>query len=151
MRVNPDFRDLIAALNDANADFLLIGGHAVAFHVAPRFTKEFDVWVRATADSSQRVMSALVAFGAPLTGIDVTDFATPGTVFMMGVPPNRIDVLTSIDGVSFDEAWSDRVATAYADQPLAVISRGHLLANKLACGRPQDLLDARGLSEPHSG
>ena len=147
MRVNPDFRDLIAALNEAGAEFMLIGGHAIAFHVAPRFTKDFDVWVRATTENAHRVMAALVAFGAPLTGISVTDFATSDTVFMMGVPPNRIDVLTSIDAVSFDEAWPARIETTYADQRLFVISRAHLLTNKLACGRPQDLLDAEALRD----
>jgi hypothetical protein len=142
MRDNPDFKDLLAALNAAGAEYLLVGGHAVAFHAMPRFTKDLDLWVRATRDNAERVMRALIEFGAPLTGVTAGDFVVPDTIFMMGLPPNRIDILTSIDGVDFEEAWRDRVATTFAGETTAVIGRAHLLANKLASGRPQDLVDA---------
>ena len=142
MRVNPDFRDLLSALNAEGVEYLLVGGHAVAFHAAPRYTKDLDLWIRATRPNAERLMRALTVFGAPLSGATADDFATAGIVFMMGIPPNRIDLLTSIDGVAFEEAWPDRVPTTFSGEQTFVIGRAHLVANKLASGRPQDLIDA---------
>jgi hypothetical protein len=142
MPVNPDFRDLFAALNGAGAEYLLVGGYALAVHAAPRFTKDLDVWVNPTCENAARVLAALKAFGAPLGELTQDDLAAPGIVFQMGLPPNRIDLLTSIDGVAFAEAWPARLMTEYGGQSLPVIGRTHLLANKRASGRPQDLVDA---------
>jgi hypothetical protein len=142
MPVNPDFRDLFAALNDAGAEYLLVGGYALAVHAAPRFTKDLDVWVNPTRGNAPRVLAALKAFGAPLGELTEDDLAAPGIVFQMGLPPNRIDLLTSIDGVGFAEAWPARLMTEYGGQALPVIGRTHLVANKRASGRPQDLVDA---------
>jgi hypothetical protein len=147
MRVNPDFRDLFAALNDASADYLVVGGYALAYHATPRYTKDLDVWIRPTLENARRVHRALGSFGAPLGDLTVTDLATEGIVFQMGLPPNRIDVITAIDGVRFDEAWPERIAATYGDQAIAVIGRAHLRENKLASGRPQDLVDAKTLEE----
>jgi hypothetical protein len=134
--VNPDFRDLFAALNAAEARYLLVGGYAVAFHAQPRFTKDLDVWTDPT-----RVYEALGQFGAPLHELKTSDLARAGTIFQMGVPPNRIDIVTLIDGVDFREAWAERTQTTYGDQAVPVIGRRHLVQNKRASGRPQDLLD----------
>jgi hypothetical protein len=142
MPVNPDFRDLFAALSDAGVEYLLVGGYALAVHASPRFTKDLDVWVDATAENAERVWAALVAFGAPLGELSRSDLATPGVVFQMGVPPNRIDVLTAIDGVAFRDAWAERIETAYGDVKVPVIGRRHLVLNKRASGRPQDAVDA---------
>jgi hypothetical protein len=145
--LNEDFRDLFAGLNAAAAEYLLVGGYAVAFHAEPRFTKDLDVWVRATRENAERVLAALRAFGAPLQDLTAADLAGPDLVFQIGVPPNRIDILTSIDGVSFDEAWPAGVIATYGDQTLRVIGREHLIQNKRASGRPQDLLDVELLLE----
>lgn len=145
MPVNPDFRDLFAALNAAGAEYLLVGGYALAVHAAPRFTKDLDVWVNPTAGNAPRVMAALRAFGAPLGELSEADLTTPGIVFQMGLPPNRIDLLTSIDGVRFPEAWPSRVVTEYGGAPLPVIGREALIANKRASARPQDLVDVQTL------
>ncbi len=142
MPVNPDFRDLFAALNGTGAEYLLVGGYALAVHAAPRFTKDLDVWVNPTRENAPRVLAALKAFGAPLGELTEADLAAPGIVFQMGLPPNRIDLLTSIDGVEFSEAWPSRLTTDYGGQPLPVIGKAQLIANKRASGRPQDLLDA---------
>ncbi len=142
MPVNPDFRDLFAALNAAGAEYLLVGGYALALHAAPRFTKDLDVWVHATEDNATRVLSALARFGAPFGNLTATDLATPGIVLQIGIPPNRIDVLTSIDGVEFPDAWGEKASTTYGGETVHVISRRHLVANKRASGRPQDLVDA---------
>lgn len=148
MAINPDFRDLFAALNAAGARYLLVGGYALAIHGEPRFTKDLDVWVEANTDNASRVWNALIEFGAPLANLRRDDLTTPGLVFQLGVPPNRIDILTAIDGVSFDEAWSDRASATYGDQPIAVISKAHLIQNKRATGRAQDALDATNLERP---
>lgn len=142
MPVNPDFRDLFAAFSAAGAEYLLVGGYALAFHSAPRFTKDLDVWVNPTPENAARVLAALERFGAPLGDLALADLATPGIVFQMGVPPNRIDVLTAIDGVAFAEAWPERAETVYGEVPVPVIGRRHLVQNKRAAARPQDLVDA---------
>jgi hypothetical protein len=144
--VNRDFRDLFAALNDTGARYLVVGAHAVAFHAEPRFTKDLDVWVDASPANAPKVMEALHAFGAPLAGVSETDFATPAATLQIGVAPNRIDITTRIDGVSFEAAWPNRVATQFGDQHIHVIGRADLQANKMAAGRPQDLLDLAALA-----
>ncbi len=141
MRPNPDFSDLFAALNAEGAEYLLVGGYALAVHAAPRYTRDLDVWVNPTAENASRVHRALERFGAPLGPLAEGDLARPGLVFQIGIAPNRIDVLTSVDGVAFGEAWPERAATRYGGEAVPVISRRHLAANKRASGRPQDLAD----------
>ena len=148
MAINPDFKDLFAALNAAGAEYLLIGGYAVGFHGAPRFTKDLDVFVRANPANADRVLAALQAFGAPLADLTRADLESPGTVFQIGIAPNRIDVITKIDGVNFDEAWKGRTSTTYGGHTVPVIGKSELLKNKLASGRPQDLVDAELLRKP---
>ena len=145
MAINPDFRDLFAALNDAGARYLLVGGYALAVHSVPRFTKDLDVWTDPTPENAGRVLEALRHFGAPTTPLEEADLAQTGTVFQIGVAPNRIDIVTAIDGVVFADAWPARVKARYGDQSIGVIGRAHLIANKRATGRPQDLLDAEVL------
>lgn len=149
MATNPDFRDMFAALNDAGADYLLVGAHAVAFHAEPRATKDVDIWVAPSPENAVRVVRALAAFGAPLGDVTEADFAGPGVVYQIGVEPTRIDLLTAIDGVAFERAWAGRAATLYADQVVPVIGRRELLENKRASGRPQDLADV-ALLERHA-
>jgi hypothetical protein len=139
--VNPDFRDLFAALNDAQASYLVVGAHAVAFYAEPRFTKDLDVWVEASPANAPRVFRALQDFGAPMTGVAETDFLAPGAVLQIGVAPNRIDVTTHIDGVAFEAAWPNRQSTTFGDQSIWIIGRAELIRNKTAVARPQDLLD----------
>ena len=150
MSVNPDFRDLFAALNAAHAEFLIIGGYALAVHGAPRFTKDLDVWVQPTPENAKRVWTALDAFGAPFLDLTLQDLSTPGIVFQMGLPPNRIDIITTIDGVEFQEAWEHRMSSAYGDQPVMVMGVDDLIRNKEATGRPQDRLDAETLRQARS-
>jgi hypothetical protein len=141
MAVNPDFRDLFAALNDATARYLMVGGYAVAFHGQPRFTKDLDIWVDATPENAARVLKALKDFGAPLLNLTETELSEPDWVFQIGVEPNRIDLMTSVDGVVFEEAWTRHEVGSYGGETVPVISRLDLIANKRAAGRPQDLID----------
>jgi hypothetical protein len=139
--VNEDFRDLLAALSEVGARFLIVGAYAVAFHAEPRATGGLDVWVEATRANAERVMAALRSFGAPLHDLTADDLASPDVVFQIGIPPRRIDILTSITGVTFDEAWAGRAEVTYGDVRCPVIGLEALIKNKLALGRPKDLLD----------
>jgi hypothetical protein len=141
MPVNPDFRDLFSAFGAAGARYLLVGGYAVAFHAEPRFTKDLDLWIECSEANAKRALEALRTFGAPTGEWSAADLALPDRVLQIGVPPNRVDIVTSIDGVEFLDAWPNRVETDYGDQRIWVIGREDLITNKRASGRPQDLLD----------
>jgi hypothetical protein len=143
--VSQDFRDLLAEFNARQVEFLLVGAHALAAHGHVRATQDLDVWVRPSSENAKRTIQALEAFGAPLHDLTEKDLSTPGIVFQIGVEPIRIDVLTAIDGVEFDEAWRNRLMSKFADQPISVLSKEHLIRNKLAAGRTQDLADVEAL------
>jgi len=143
--MNPDFRDLLHEFNAHDVEFLVVGAHALAAHGHVRATKDLDVWVKPSRDNAERVYAALIAFGAPLTDLSADDLATAGTIFQIGVAPIRIDVITAIDGVEFEAAWTDRIVTQFAGEAVAVLSREHLIQNKKASGRGQDLLDVKWL------
>jgi hypothetical protein len=128
-------------LCEAEARFLVVGSYAVSFHSEPRATGGLDIWVEPVGVNARRVHAALAAFGAPLSELSVADLATPGIVFQMGVPPRRIDILTSITAVSFDEAWPSRVEGRYGDVLFPLLGRDALVKNKRALARPRDLLD----------
>ena len=147
MQTNNDFRDLFAELNAAGAEYLVVGAHALAAHGHVRATKDLDVWIRASPENASRVYRALGSFGAPLQGLSVEDLAGPDLVFQIGVPPVRIDIITSIDGVEFDFAWRERMPSEYGDQRVHVLSRRHLIENKKASGRLQDLADVEFLEK----
>lgn len=139
--MNPDFLDLLRALSDAEARFLIVGAYALAVHGRPRATKDLDIWVEAGDENAPRVISALRAFGAPLMGLAEEDLRRPGVGLQIGIEPGRIDILTAISGVRFEEAWPSRLATTFGDVGCSVIGLDHFLKNKRAAGRPQDLAD----------
>lgn len=143
--MSPDFRDLLAEFNAQGVEYLVVGAHALAAHGLVRATKDLDVWVRPDPDNARRVMAALAAFGAPLHDLTVEDLTRPGIIFQIGVEPLRVDVLTKIDGVHYDEAWRDRIEATFGDQTSGVLSRRHLISNKRASGRDQDLVDLKWL------
>ena len=145
MPTNRDFRDLLSELCAAEARYLVVGAHAVAYHSVPRYTKDLDLWVEPSADNAGRVLAALERFGTPLHDLTLEDLKTPGTIFQIGVEPNRIDLLTAVEGLDFAAAWSRRITTTYGDAPISILSLNDLLASKRAAGRPQDLLDAEWL------
>jgi uncharacterized nucleotidyltransferase DUF6036 len=145
--VNPDFRDLFSELNAADARYLVVGAHAVTFHSVPRYTKDIDIWIEPSRENAAHVFSALSRFGAPIERLNVEDLRSPGVVFQIGVEPNRIDVLTSIKGLEFGEAWSRRAPSAYGGVPINVLGLEDLIASKKAAGRPQDMLDVDWLEK----
>jgi hypothetical protein len=145
--MNPDFRELLSVFNDRLVEYMVVGAHALAAHGHVRATKDLDVWVRPDPENAARVYEALARFGAPLVDLTEEDLALPGIVFQIGVEPIRIDVITSIDGVGFDAAWSERIEAQVAGLRVPVLSRHHLIENKRATGRLQDLADIERLEQ----
>lgn len=145
--LNRDHLDVLSAFLDAKVEFLVVGAHAVAVHARPRATGDLDLWVNPTPDNSKRVWHALMEFGAPLDGLSQSDFESPDLVLQIGVVPNRIDILTGISGVTFAEAWPERVTIQVEGREVPVIGRASLLRNKEATGRPRDIADAQELRD----
>lgn len=143
-----DMKELIRAFNEQGVEYLLVGGYAFGVHAQPRATKDLDLFIRADARNSNAVFRALCRYGAPLDGLTAKDFRDAKTGLQIGVPPNRIDILQKISGVTFDEAWKDHVdAIIEGDTPTYVISRENLIRNKLAAGREQDILDVKQIKK----
>ena len=145
--MNRDFVEILSELSAAGADFLIVGAHALATHGVPRATGDLDIWVRPTPDNARRVLTALASFGAPLHDLTIDDLAKPDTVFQIGLPPARVDILSGISGVTFEEAWPRRMTVTLEGLDVAVLSRDDFIANKRAAGRPKDLLDLALLDE----
>lgn len=145
--MNRDFFDMLSALSDAGADFLIVGAHALAAHGYPRATGDLDILVRPTVANAQRVLAALKEFGAPLVDLTVEDLCRQETVFQIGVRPARIDILTSITGVDFDRAWANKLRIKVEDLVVFCLGRQELIENKKAIGRPKDLADLDLLGE----
>jgi predicted nucleotidyltransferase len=140
-----DLKELLRVLNARGVKFLVVGGYAFGAYTEPRATKDLDIFIRADEKNSEAIYRALADFGAPLRDLSPADFRD-GSCFQIGSPPGRIDILQQIDGITFDEAWQNRVeATIEGDIRVAVISREDLIRNKLASGREQDLLDVKKL------
>jgi len=145
-----EWTDLLSAFSDEGVEYLIVGALALSRHGVTRATGDLDIWIRASDENADRVFRALARFGAPLAGMNPGDLAQPGVVFQIGVAPLRIDVLTSVTGVEFEEAWNARQSDRMWEVPVSVISREHLIRNKRAVGRPQDLLDADLLEQNKS-
>lgn len=147
--MNEDFTDLLAALLAAQARFLVVGAHAMAVHGVPRATGDLDVWIEADEGNGGRVWNALGRFGAPLSalGFSREDLARPEQVIQIGLPPRRIDVLTSISGVEFSQAWPNRVLHRIGALDVPFLGRDDLVRNKRATARPKDLADLEALGE----
>ena len=148
--LNEDFRDVLLELADARVDFVIVGAYAVAYHGVPRATGGLDILVRPSPANARRVFNALTRFGPPLASAGVTpeDFETPGIVYQIGQPPRRVDVLTQISGVSFDEAWTTRRTVELEGRSVPFIGRDELVRNKQTVGRPKDLADVSRLRRP---
>jgi hypothetical protein len=139
-----DQRDLLSLFNAYAVEYVVVGGYAVNAHGVPRLTKDLDLFIRSSEANSERVYRALAAFGAPVAGLSPADFhGSPDGIFQLGVEPDRVDILQSIDGVTFEQAWESRVPFSVDDQVEApFLSRENLVRNKIASGRLQDLADA---------
>jgi hypothetical protein len=150
VKLHSDLKEFIELLNSLKVEYVVVGGHAVAFHGYPRFTGDIDFFVRPTPENAARIVAALEAFGFAQPDLNASTFTEPDKVVQLGRPPNRIDLLTSISGVTFDEAWRHRVRGELDGLPVAFIGRTQLVANKAASSRAKDLADLDNLPPPDS-
>jgi hypothetical protein len=147
MKLPPDWSEFIGLLIAQDARFLIVGAHALAANGRPRATQDLDIWVEPTRENAERVCRALHAFGFPALGEAVEAFCAPDQMVALGLPPLRIDVMTSISGVDFATAWTGRLTASFGEHPIGFLGRTQLIANKQASGRPKDLLDIALLEE----
>jgi len=141
-----DLREFIELLNSHDVHYLVVGGYAVAIHGHPRMTGDIDFFVETTDENARKLESVLADFGFAGLGLSAEDFLDPGTIIQLGRPPNRIDLVTSLSGVTFADSWEKRVRHVVEGVPLLFVDKQTLLANKAASGRPKDLADLAALS-----
>ena len=147
MEVQPDFRDLLELFNRHQVEFMLVGGYALAFHGAPRYTGDMDIFVHTSSTNAMRIMEALNEFGFGSAGLTPEDFQSENTLVQLGVPPVRVDIVTSLTGISWEEACSNWVRGTYGDVSVFYIGREQFISNKKAIGRHKDLADLEALGE----
>jgi len=145
MKAAKDFEEFFASFNVHKVQYLIVGGYAFALHAHPRYTGDMDVFVATNETNAHSIEKALADFGFSAPELSWKDLASPGKIIQLGYPPFRIDIITTIDGVSFDDAWARRIESRYGDQPAYFISKQDLIVNKRASGRKQDLLDLEAL------
>jgi len=146
----PDFKELLSVFNSRKVRYLMIGGYAVTLHAQPRATKDLDLLVSPDADNVKALYAALAEFGAPIGGLTAADFMEPDMFFRMGAPPLMVDIIPAIKGVDFESAWGRRTDIEIDPESglrAWVISRGDLIAAKLAARRPQDMIDVAALRQ----
>lgn len=147
MEAQPDFRDMLASLNGHRVEYVIVGAYALAHHGVPRNTGDLDIYVRPSPENAKRVVESLRSFGFGSLGLTENDFTQPDQVIQLGRPPVRIDLLTSMTGVRWEEADAEKVAGTYGDVPVSFLGRKQLIANKRATGRKRDLADLEALGE----
>jgi hypothetical protein len=147
MEIQKDFKELLELFNAHKVEYLVVGGYALAFHGAPRFTGDIDLLVKPDSENAKRILKAIVEFGFGSLDLTEADFTSPQNVIQLGMPPVRIDIMTSITGVSWEKAIAGKVPGSYGDTTIHFISREDLIANKRALGRKKDLADLEALEE----
>lgn len=145
--LNPDFKEMLSCLKDEEAEFIIVGAYALAAHGFPRATGDIDIWIRNSSDNAQKVMRALVRFGAPISNLTEQDFTSPGMIIQIGVEPCRIDLITNISGVEFNRAWENKVSVTIDGLEIFVLSKADLLRNKTAVNRDKDKGDISWLKK----
>lgn len=140
--LNQDFKEILSAFSAEKVEFMVVGGYAMAFHGFVRATGDIDLWIRCSPENANRVWKALHKFGAPLFDLNIEDLKTPGMVFQIGLVPSRIDIITQIDGVDFEDAWREYKTIEIEDLKIPIIGKLQLLINKKSTGRSKDRNDA---------
>lgn len=148
MKLEKDSREFIESLNSASVRYVIVGGYAVAFHGFPRFTGDIDFLIEVSPANAAKMQDVIVGFGFGGTGLAKQDFLKEDVVIQLGLPPNRIDIITSLTGVGFDEVWAGSVAAKLDGLPVRFIGKDALLKNKSASGRAQDRVDIEKLNDP---
>jgi hypothetical protein len=147
--MSPDFKDMLRLFEEHEVDYLIVGGYAVIRYTQPRYTKDIDLWIRPTRGNARKVADAFKEFGIPMMEVDESDLAEEGLQYMVGLPPNAIDFLTSIKGLNFDQAWHNRQVFETSHGRLLYLGLSDLLAAKKAMGRAQDLADIEEILRIH--
>jgi hypothetical protein len=147
MEVHPDFKELLALFNKHEVEYVIVGGYALAFHGAPRFTGDIDIFVHAQSQNAAHILAALNEYGFESAELTEDDFSSPNKVIQLGSPPVRVDIITSLTGVSWDEVIESKVSGNYGEVPVFFISRSDFIKNKRAIGRNKDLADIDALGE----
>jgi len=147
MEVQKDFRELLELFNEHKVGYLIVGGYALAFHGVPRYTGDIDIFVKPDKENAIRILKALDEFGFGSLDLKEEDFRSPNKVVQLGYPPVRIDIITSISGLSWDEAYEERDKGKYGDVPVYYIGLNHYILNKRASGRKKDIADLEALGE----
>jgi hypothetical protein len=147
MEVQPDFKELLGLFNVHRVDYLIVGGYALAFHGAPRFTGDLDIFVKPDLANAQKILKALSSFGFGSLGLTLEDFIAPERVIQLGVAPVRIDLITSLTGVTWSQAWTGKENGLFGAIPVYFLGRAELILNKRALGRKRDLADLEALGE----
>jgi Nucleotidyl transferase of unknown function (DUF2204) len=147
MELNQDFKEFIQLLNAHKVEYLIVGGYAVAIHGYPRNTGDIDFWLKSSVENAEKMVKALIDFGFGSLDVSVTDFLKNDSVVQLGFPPNRIDILTSVSGLQFDDAWSQKKEVNFEGEIINFISLHHLRINKKSTGRDKDNLDLKNLPE----
>jgi hypothetical protein len=145
MEIQKDFKELLGLFNRDKVEYLIVGAYALAFYGAPRFTGDIDIYVRPDHDNAERIIEVLKEFGFGSAGLSINDFLAPQKTVQLGYPPVRIDILTSISGVSWEEASKGKVRGNYGDIPVYFIGRDQYIANKKSIGRKKDLADLEAI------
>lgn len=146
--LNQDYREMLSLLIEKEVEFVLVGAYALAVHGFPRATGDIDIFVRPNPENAINLYECLAKFGAPLEGVSVEDFSSPSVIFQIGVAPRRIDILTTIDAVSFQEAIEDALVVQIEGLKIPVLSKSKLIKNKESTGRAKDKIDAENLKKP---
>lgn len=145
--LNEDYKEMLQILLNNEVKFLIVGAYAMGAQGYPRATGDFDIWVESSSENSKKVYKSLADFGVPLEEISPDTFTEKGILFQIGIAPRRIDILTFIDGVEFDVAYSNKEEIAIGDIEIPFLSRKHLIKNKESTGREKDVLDAKYLKK----
>ena len=145
MEIQTDFKELLELLNTHNVEYMIVGGYALAFHGAPRYTGDIDVFVKPDKENAGRILGALDEFGFGDVGIELSDLEYEGKVIQLGVPPVRIDIITSISGVTWNDASSSKIEGQYGDVPVYYIGLDQFINNKRSIGRKKDMADLEAL------
>jgi hypothetical protein len=148
VKLPPDFKEFLSLLHSHHVEYLVVGGYAVAAHGYPRFTGDLDIWIRCAEENARRILGVCREFGFDVANLRKELFTDPGQMTRMGQPPVRIEILNSVSGLVFDEAWPNRTIDDWDGIPVLVISLADLRTNKLASGRLKDLADLENLPAP---
>jgi hypothetical protein len=145
MEISQDFKEFIQLLNKNNVKYLVVGGYAVAMHGFPRYTGDIDFWVNPDKENAEKLVKTLYEFGFGSLDISINDFTKENSIVQLGFPPERIDIITSVDGLTFDDCWKEKKEVVSEEILIDYISLHHLIINKKASGRDKDLLDLKNL------